>query len=152
MVDESCNLAKLKQVKRNGDRATNTFEFEALMMALTYIEKRVVSNTVNIITDSLEVKRFFNDNNNSLREWINGSLKGKCYQKLVKLSMIKDVKMTWVKRSQNIAGRVLEDCGKRKPKIREFKVDFKRCKFCNDVFTGKKKHDSHIYNRHVVFR
>ncbi len=150
IADEETGFVKLRKIRKTSRGSTAIFEFESLMTALTYIQKRVIDNGgVTIHTDSTEIVRFCrfckSDNFTSRNK-----LKFRCFQKIRQVSERISLQVHWLPRNHNLAGKVLEYYRKRKPPSMEFVLDSFVCKYCNSRYISERDLKRHIYNRHVM--
>ncbi|HEC65399.1 hypothetical protein LCGC14_1926310 [marine sediment metagenome] len=151
IVDEEMGFVKLRKIRKTNDGSTAIFEFEALITALTYIQKRVI-NTGEIIihTDSTEIVRFARYcKSDDFRSF--NKLKMKCFRKIHQVSEKVPLQFHWLPRNHNLAGKVLEYYNKRKIPRMEFIIKSHICRYCKSKYISKRDLQRHIYNRHVMF-
>lgn len=137
------NYVSVEKRKYNNE----DYEWDALELAI-----------VHAIALSDEIKEFelIGDNNQVIR-WIqnvdppcDSVIKQKCLEKLIELRRTSTVRGSWVKRNENLAGRVLEFHTRRSNKPIEFVATWYSCERCVFKSLVEKEKAEHFYNEHVT--
>jgi len=124
------------------------YEWDALQMALEYAESMETLFEVELVGDSNQVIRWIQEDDaragNSVR-------KQKCLEILTRLRA-SNVRVigTWVKRNENLAGRVLEYHTRRSNKPAQFKAKWYSCSRCVFKSLSEKEKQEHFWNQHVT--
>lgn len=125
------------------------YEWDALELALDYIDG--LSTTDKLIV-------LVGDNNQVIR-WINepfqvcgdSIIKQKCLDKMNRLKRNhKQIIGKWVKRNENLAGRILECHTRRSNKAKAFVAKWYECPKCVFKSLIEKEKSEHFYNNHIT--
>ena len=124
------------------------YEWDALELALDYIEGLNNDKLIILVGDNNQVTRWVND---PYPICGNSIIKQKCLDKLNRLrSSGKIIHCKWVKRNENLAGRVLEYHTKRSRKPIAFIAKWYRCPKCVFTSLSENEKSQHFYNNHVT--
>lgn len=146
IVDGRTNYVKISKTKKT----KRFYEWYALNMALNYTENMMrffYDSDIELIGDSNEVIRWLHEEK---PKHDNIKIKRLCLKKLEKLRKSHRVIGRWVKRRENLAGRVLEYYAKRSSKPRRFTAEWYSCPRCVYKSLAKKELNEHYYNNHII--
>ncbi len=151
MVDEEAGLIKLRRIRKSVAGSIANFEYEALLLSLSYIQKRMVSTDKIVIhSDSTEIVRFARQCKSGRVRTLN-KLRRRCLRKILQVSLVTSLSIHWTPRKHNLAGRILEYYRKRRIPKMEFIVKWYPCKRCPAKYIQEGDLERHIYNRHIMF-
>ena len=127
----------------------NDYEWDALEMALIHASAWEIPETLELVGDNNQVIRWIQEDKPICGDSI---IKQKC---LEKLTILRDkhhcrVIATWVKRNENLAGRVLEFHTSRSSQPISFVVHWFACSRCVFKSLSEKEKSEHFYNNHVT--
>ena len=137
------NYVSVEKRKYNND----DYEWDALEMALDYVKACVNEKEFELIGDNNQVIRWIQEVDPPCDDSI---IKQKCMEKLRELRRTATVRGSWVKRNENLAGRVLEWHTRRSNKPIEFVAKWYSCERCVFKALVEKEKAEHFYNEHVT--
>ncbi len=145
IIDEFTNQTVIiKRPYKNID-----YEWDALELALDYVGGLGLhENLIVLVGDNNQVIRWINEKYQLCGDSI---IKQKCLEKMNHLK--KDGKMIigeWLKRNENLAGRVLEFHTGRSSKPKAFIAEWYECPKCVFKSLVKKQKEEHFYNQHIT--
>ncbi len=145
IVDAESNLTKI--LKRQYDN--EDYEWDALELALDYVkEMQPEEKEIELIGDNNQVTRWISDPDLLKSPTI---LKQKCKHKMDNLRYNGyKIKSIWVKRNENLAGRVLEYWTGRSSKPAIFVAKWYECSRCVFKSLKEKEKEQHFYNQHIT--
>ena len=124
------------------------YEWDALEMALDYANTMDTWQDVELVGDSNQVIRWIQEDE---PECGTSMIKQKCLEKLTRLRA-NGVRVigVWVKRNENLAGRVLEYHTRRSSKPANFKAKWYSCSRCVFKSLSEKEKGEHFWNEHIT--
>ncbi len=122
------------------------YEWDALEMALDYAKDTL--EDIELVGDSNQVIRWIQEDEPNYGTSI---IRQKCLEKLTKIraSGVRVIG-TWVKRNENLAGRVLEYHTRRSSKPARFKAKWYSCSRCVFKSLNEREKQEHFWNEHIT--
>lgn len=147
-IAEESGYVKVEKRKYDND----DYEWDALELALEYVRK---SNElwrphkrVELVGDNNQVIRWIQEENPTCGDSI---IKQKCLEKLNRLrDGGTEIIASWIKRNENLAGRVLEYHTGKSNQPTEFHATWYECSRCVYVSLSEKEREAHFYNSHIT--
>jgi len=122
------------------------YEWDALELALDYA-KKTYEPILQLVGDNNQVIRWIQEDNPICGDSI---IKQKCLEKLNILKKERHVYARWVKRHENLAGRVLEYHTRRSNKPTRYIGAWYGCPKCTFKSLNEKEKSEHFYNNHIT--
>lgn len=120
-------------------------------MALIYLKKEYDDygdyGTDILVGDNNQVIRWVQEDKPVCGDSI---IKQKCLEKLTALRKNNRIIGQWVKRNENLAGRILEYHTRRSNKPTEFTAKWYECSRCVFKSLSEKEKSEHFYNEHIT--
>ncbi len=123
------------------------YEWDALEMALIYAKDATDQRVIELVGDNNQVIRWIQSDKPDCGDSI---IKQKCLEKLSYIRKDRVVIGRWVKRNENLAGRVLEYWSRRSSKPTVFFAIWFECTRCVFKSLSEKELSEHFYNSHVT--
>lgn len=144
MVNAENNFVIVEKRKYDNE----DYEWDALELALDYaIQFSDTGEDIELVGDNNQVIRWIQENKPITG---NSIIKQKCLEKLNYLRTDNRVIGVWVKRNENLAGRVLEYRTRKFDKPIKFTAVWFKCARCVFKSLNEKELKEHFYNSHVV--